>query len=113
MTASAHCPTDWLCTVPCDSPLLAEDLVVRLHQALINAGADLALADDGQRQHPVFCLMHRDLHDHIQSVLDRGEHKIERMFSGIKTVCADFSDRPECFRNINRPEDLSAMENLL
>lgn len=111
--ALKRCRTRWLCTVPCDSPLLAEDLLARLHRALADQSGDLAVAHDGERLHPVFCLMRSDLHDHIRRVIDQGERKIEKIFVGIKVSEADFSDKPECFLNVNRPEDLSAMENLL
>ena len=113
LVASERCRTRWLCAVPCDSPLVAKDLVIRLHQCMTDEAADLALASDGKRLHPVFCLMRADLHDHIRRVLDSGERKIESLFVGIKTATADFSDQPECFLNVNRPEDLSAMKDLL
>ena len=113
LAAAEHCRTPWLCTVPCDSPLLADDLLLRLHQARADDAAELAVANDGKRIHPVFCLMRSDLRDHIRHVLARGERKIESLFIGIKTVQADFSDKPECFLNINRPEDLVAMKELI
>src|SRR5512145_1104233 len=47
----------FLLTVPCDAPLLAPDLAARLHAACVEAGADLAVASDGARQHPVFLLL--------------------------------------------------------
>ena len=113
LAALEHCRTRWLCTVPCDGPLLAEDLLARLHQARTDESADLAVVHDGKRLHPVFCLMYSGLYDHIRQVVDRGERKIEKIFVGVKVARADFSDKPECFLNVNRPEDLSAMENLL
>src|SRR5262245_25449925 len=46
-------------TVPCDSPFLPPDLVVRLQSSL--GQNDLAVAKTGDQPHPVFSLMKTDL----------------------------------------------------
>ena len=50
-----------VCTVPCDSPFVPLDLVVRLHSALQENAADVAVARTADRIHPVFALYRRDL----------------------------------------------------
>ncbi|OYU46453.1 MAG: molybdenum cofactor guanylyltransferase MobA [Burkholderiales bacterium PBB4] len=61
-----HCTTDFLLTVPCDSPLFPLDLAQRLHLALQCECADIAMVTAPEvgkagvvepRSQPVFCLM--------------------------------------------------------
>ncbi|OYX60838.1 MAG: hypothetical protein B7Y96_01460 [Comamonadaceae bacterium 32-67-11] len=61
-----HCRTPLLLTVPCDVPLFPLDLLRRLHHALLQEQADMALAAAPDecgtlRWQPVFCLMRASL----------------------------------------------------
>ena len=64
--------TPWLVTVPCDSPLLVTDLVVRLAAAVPENGSGIAVAHDGNRLQPVFSLIHRDLAPDLVDFLRAG-----------------------------------------
>jgi molybdenum cofactor guanylyltransferase len=98
--------TDYLLTLPCDGPFLVGDLARRLADGLdTDAGADIAVAHDGQRLQPVYALLHRRTLPSLQQTLDEGERKIDRWFPRQKFVTVDFSHIPEQFRNINTPED--------
>jgi molybdopterin-guanine dinucleotide biosynthesis protein A len=105
--------TEFLLTVPCDSPLMAPDLAQRMHQALVSQGADLAVAHDGQRQQPVFLLLKRDLAADLQDYLASGERKIDRWFARHRLAEADLSHRPDSFINVNEPEERGRLEALL
>ena len=74
-----HCRTPYLVTVPCDSPNFPSDLVSRLAQGMVNAGADLATAytrEAGElRVQPVFCLMKTELRGSLRAFIDSGERK--------------------------------------
>ena len=48
--------TEFVLSVPCDSPLLADDLATRLMQAIMKDHAKIAVAKTGSQHHPVFCL---------------------------------------------------------
>src|SRR6476659_4895176 len=48
--------TGLILVVPCDTPLLPDDLVSRLQEALQTADADAAVARTDQRAHAVICL---------------------------------------------------------
>ena len=100
----------YVLSVPCDSPLLADDYAERMLEALINQDADLSAAHDGQRLQPVFALLATKLTGSLRAYLESGERKIDRWFADRKMALADFSDRPEMFRNINTPEELRALE---
>lgn len=101
--------TEYVVTVPCDSPLLGPDLVARLARALLESGADLSYAHDGRR-HPVFALVRRRLRADLETYLAAGGRKIDRWFERHRHVAADFSDCPETFLNVNSPEEREALE---
>ena len=68
---------DFVLTVPCDSPLLPENLAERLMEALIHAQADIAIAQTGAQLHPVFCLCNKSLLPELTEYLLSGERKVE------------------------------------
>jgi len=105
--------TPWLVTVPCDSPLLADNLVVRLSAAVPDNGAGIAVAHDGNRLQPVFSLIHRDLAPDLVDFLHSGGRKIDLWLDRHVWARVDFSDHPEMFLNINTPEELAELEQRL
>jgi molybdopterin-guanine dinucleotide biosynthesis protein A len=114
MSAGLHASsTPWCVTVPCDSPLLGMDIVQRLYRALQARGADIAVAHDGERAHPVVTLLSADLAPSIDEFLESGERKIDRWFDLHNWVYADFSDAPGYFINVNTEEDRRIVENEL
>ncbi|MBS1270191.1 MAG: Molybdenum cofactor guanylyltransferase [Gammaproteobacteria bacterium] len=111
MSSGLHAAETPLCvTVPCDSPLIGADIVQRLHESLRDSGADIAVAHDGERAHPVVNLMGRGLSASIDNFLASGERKIDRWFDKHNWVYADFSDRPEYFINVNTDEERQEIE---
>jgi len=105
--------TEFVLTVPCDSPLIRADLAVRLHRQLEREGADVCVAHDGERTHPVIALIRRSLHSSMAAFLEAGERKIDRWYAQHHTVYADFSDDARSLTNINHPEELRAVERIL
>ncbi len=102
--------TSYVTTVPCDSPLIGADLVARLGQALSREGAEVAVAHDGERTHPVFLLLEHSLLPSLTTFLEAGERKIDRWFVQHRVATADFSDCPEAFLNVNDPAEHRALE---
>lgn len=102
--------TEFLLTVPCDSPLVAPDLARCMYRALTSQRADLAVAHDGQRQQPVFLLLRRGLAADLQAYLAAGERKIDRWFARHRLAEADLSHRPDSFINVNEPEERQRLE---
>ena len=97
--------TDYVLTVPCDSPLLALDLANRMYGKLTSAKAKVAVASDGKRLQPVFMLIHRSLLTSMEAFLQAGERKIDKWFDQHAVTVVDFSDEPETFININTLEE--------
>ncbi len=98
---------------PCDSPFIPTDMPMTLHRALTDHDADIAVATDGERMQPVFCLAHPRVSASLMSFLNAGERKIDRWYSQLKTVEVSFADQPGAFRNINTFEELEQAEQLL
>jgi len=114
MSSGLHAAVTPLClTVPCDSPLIGADVARRLLETLEAADADIAVAFDGDRAHPVVNLMKTDLAASIDAFLAEGERKIDKWFDRHRWVHADFSDRPEYFINVNTEEERLDVEKRL
>ncbi len=102
--------TKYVLTVPCDSPLMANDLAARLYQALNQGNAEISVAHDGERLHPVFALLQCDLLPSLREYLQRGERKIDHWFARHKLAIAYFADEPETFVNVNNPQERATVE---
>ena len=113
LAAIAVARSDYILTVPCDSPLLAADYAARMLRELRQHKADICVASDGERLQPVFALIATALQNDLHAFLSAGERKIDRWFARHRMVQADFSDTPAMFRNINTPQELAALETEL
>lgn len=102
--------TEFLLTVPCDAPLLSADLAERLVDTCIAAGADVAVASDGQRLQPVFMLLRSSVAPSLRTYLEGGGRKIDTWFAQVRLAQADFSDQPDCFSNVNEPAERQRIE---
>jgi molybdopterin-guanine dinucleotide biosynthesis protein A len=91
-------------TVPCDSPFLPADLVSRLSGSLKEN--DLAVAKTGDRTHPVFALVRKEVLGNLQAFLEGGGRKIDAWYAGLRFVEVSFDDEADAFRNINTLEEL-------
>ncbi|EGA66185.1 molybdenum cofactor guanylyltransferase MobA [Vibrio brasiliensis] len=98
--------TDWVGFVPCDSPLINTDLVERFCSAVTDE-TDILVAHDGDHQQPVFTLYHKRVLPKLTAFLERGDRKIILLYKECHTQYVDFSDSPNCFVNLNTPEELA------
>ena len=104
--------TAFLVSVPCDSPLLPNDLVSRLSVAASEHQADAAVVVTGneeQRQrHPVFLLLKSDLRNSLEHYLNDGGRKVDDWLASLNCVDVPFDDET-AFTNVNTPEDIQAL----
>ena len=98
--------SDYILTVPCDSPAPSTKLRQRMLESLLRSGKKIAVATDGKRIQPVFALLDCELADDLQNYIASGERKIDRWFTQQPMIEVDFSDQPDSFRNFNHPEDI-------
>ena len=109
LTALQYVETDYILTMPCDSPLLAPDYAKRMLAALQANQAQISVASDGERLQPVFALLPRSLADDLAAYLQADGRKIDRWYNRHNMTVVDFSDRPAMFRNINTPAELAEL----
>lgn len=121
LTALERCETPYLLTVPCDTPLFPQDLVVRLAKALERENAEIAVAaaleEDGKvRPQPVFCLMKAGLLESLVRFTQGGGRKIDAWTAQHKTVQVPFNqpgDDARGFFNANTLAELHQLESRL
>lgn len=97
----------FLLCVPCDTPFLPANLLSRLYAALQDSDYPMAIAVDGERQHPVINLMQRSVHADIRNRLQQGNLKLMRWIEETGYASVDFSDQPQVLSNLNSPEDIA------
>lgn len=112
-SAMAAARTAWILTVPCDGPFPAPDLADRLAVALARENAEIAVAGDGERMQPVYALIPVSLAPSLTALLAAGERKIDRWYARHRVALADFSDRPECFANVNSEADAVELQRAM
>lgn len=105
-----YASNDYLLTVPCDSPLLPNDLASRLHTALIAHHADIAIVSSDGNVHPVFCLCKKSVLPALNDYLNQGGRKVSEWQQGLNHVYVDCSDCAEAFTNLNTQQDLTDFE---
>ena len=110
-SASLACKTDYILAVPCDTPFAPGDLAIRTLEKLTLHNAELCMAYDGNRIHPVFMLLRRELAPSILEYLYAGNRKTADWAMSHRYVVADFSDHAGAFININTPQELDDIDN--
>jgi len=110
LTAMIYTDADVLVVVPCDSPLIKAEHLQKLLATRAKNAADVAVAFDGERLHPVFLAIKTSLKTSLQNYLASGERKISHWLEQQKMVKVDFSNEPEIFININTLTELSKLE---
>lgn len=122
LTGLQTAQTDWLLSVPCDSPALVPDLAARLASALdAMPKARVALAegpDDergGWRLHPAIALIHRSLAAPLAEALAAGERRLGQWLCAQPHVRVRFerADDALMLANANTPDALDALARQL
>jgi len=110
------CPTEYLVTAPCDSPLLPTNLVELLAAKMSEGSFDLVYASSKDLSgkawaQPVFCLMRTAVLKSLQEFISLGDFKIDRWFKQLNASTVIF-DSESAFANVNTPEELLALEKV-
>ncbi len=114
LTGLQHCDTEWLVTVPCDSPFFPLNLVEKLSQAVKDKPCLIAMVqtprscDNSWELQPVFCLMHRSLADSLKNYLASGQRKISdwALQQGPVAMCQISTTDTQAFMNVNTLQEL-------
>ena len=108
LKALQECKSEWLLTVPADSPFVSNDLVLRLSQ--YTHDAKVIIPHDGEYMHPTFALIHKSLESSLIDYLNKGERKARVWMQQQPHHSVDFSDQANAFININTKNDLENAE---
>lgn len=104
--------TPWLLTVPCDAPRFPTDLASRLHDAVLEHEAQIALPVTDRSQ-PAFCLVATSLRDSLERFLRAGHGKVETWTQQHRCVHVHYGqpgDDPLAFANLNTLDELRQLE---
>ncbi|MDD5271320.1 MAG: molybdenum cofactor guanylyltransferase [Methylovulum sp.] len=110
LTAMLYSQTGVLLVMPCDSPLMRVELLQGLVDSRYEHNAEVAVAVEGGRWHPVFLALKTTLREDLQAYLASGQRKVEAWLARHSTVTVDFSLQAEVFVNVNTLEELSRLE---
>lgn len=111
LTAIAHTDSEILLTMPCDSPFFKTKHLQKLLSALENSNAEIAVACDSERWHPVFLALKTSLKASLKAYLNSGERKIENWIKQQNFLAVNLNDEADIFLNLNTPDELSTLEN--
>ncbi len=105
---------DYVASVPCDAPFVPRDLVTRLGAAMAAAGAEMACAASGGRDHPVFGLWPVARAAELRRAIVAEElRKVDVWTARYRLARAEFAVVPvDPFFNVNTPDDVAAAERL-
>jgi molybdopterin-guanine dinucleotide biosynthesis protein A len=99
------CNHEWALIVPCDMPVLPENLVDQMQKNIGNK--NLCIAETNERLQLVI-LMHTSLLPDIQLTLDLEQYKLMDWISSQNHIAVHFED-DTAFNNINTLEQLSRL----
>lgn len=104
MQAALHyAKTEWLLFVPCDVPDFPLNLAKKMFS---EKGTHLACyAQDNEREHPTFALLHNSLKTRLDDYLARGDRKLMLFMREIDAKGIIFTSESDTFINLNTPED--------
>jgi molybdopterin-guanine dinucleotide biosynthesis protein A len=101
--------TEYVMSVPCDTPFLPKELRALLLNAIVNEGTEAAVAVAGGRRQPAIALFRRQVLPGLEVFLGAGHRKVGDWLNTLRLSEVIF-DRAEDFDNINSPEDLLRAE---
>jgi molybdenum cofactor guanylyltransferase len=113
--AAAHRPgVSLVLSAAADCPFLPRDLVARLHQAMLNEDAQLAVAASGGQSHPVIGLWRVALRDELrQALVQDNIRRVDRWTARYKMATVAWPTAPlDPFFNANTMEDVAEAERL-
>jgi molybdenum cofactor guanylyltransferase len=113
--AAANRPeVTWILSAAGDCPFLPRDLVARLHRALIEENAELAVAASAGQSHPVIGLWRVSLRQELRHALVVEDiRRIDRWTARYRLATVTWPTEPlDPFFNANTVEDIAEAERL-
>jgi molybdopterin-guanine dinucleotide biosynthesis protein A len=106
-----RCKRNNLLVIPCDAPLLPEDLFQKLQQALTDTpDAVAAYAVTSEAAQPLCCLLKPSVAGSLGKQLDLGQSELLAWLEALRAVPVHF-EQAGSFTHFNTPEALQAQRN--
>lgn len=103
-TCIPECNHEWILVIPCDIPVLPDNLV----EQLSNTSSKLIVAKAHEQRQLVF-LMHASLKYNLDDFLQQGHQKAMSWIELQKPEVVVFEDEAAMFSNINTPDELNSL----
>lgn len=101
--------TEYVLSVPCDTPFLPDDLIPRLFAALSDSGNEAAVATVGGHRQPAIALFRKSVLPGLALFLAAEGRKVNEWLDTLRLSEVIF-DSAEDFDNINSMDDLARAE---
>ena len=109
LAAMDYVDAEILLVLPCDSPLFTAQHLQQLLAGLTEQ-FDVAVADDGERLHPVFLAIRTELKASLKAYLASGERRLQNWIFQHRVNQVDFSQQAQIFTNVNTLAELEMLE---
>jgi len=107
LQSAMHCARhDWVACVPCDTPFLPDDFLIRLFAAANSDATEVAVAVAEGRRQPTIALYHKRVLPSLDAYLSSGGHKVTDWQNTLRLSEVVF-DNALAFTNINSNDDLT------
>jgi molybdopterin-guanine dinucleotide biosynthesis protein A len=106
-SALKACFTRYLLVLPCDSPLIDEELIDNLISRMGKTEVDICVAHDGSIMHATFAIIEAKLSKSLEEFLESGGRKMALWYRQHSIERIDVSSQLEVLTNLNRPEDFN------
>ena len=109
----SYTKSEYLLTVPCDGPLLPDNMASKMLSFAQQKKLKATFAFDGQYKQPTYNMVHTDLLAAIERSLQHQEHKLGKWLLDNGAAAVDFSTQKSAFLNVNTPDDLKLLTERL
>ncbi|PHS72150.1 MAG: molybdenum cofactor guanylyltransferase [Cycloclasticus sp.] len=102
----------YLLVVPCDTPLLTVEPILRLIKAVKEGKPSCVVVHDGEHMQTTLAMFHMSLKPALEAYLQRGGRRLTTWYKEQQAIEVDCSDLKDDFTNINTLDDLQRAELL-
>ncbi len=99
-----------LLVLPCDTPMIPADLPEQLYRSFCENRSGISLVNDGERRQPLHAIMPTSLKESLREFLAGDQHGVYRWYRQHPVTEVVYRDQSGAFVNINRPEELRALD---
>ena len=98
-----------LLVLPCDTPMIPQDLPQRLYESYLNNPNGVSLVHDGERRQPLHAIMPTFLKESLREFLAADHHGVFHWYKQHPIAEIAYKGQAQAFTNINRLEELQAI----